>query len=57
QSASRELFLAAANELLQGAIGQGENDFKIELARRAIVRALRQAYEAKPQSQTDKRVA
>ncbi|MGA8695820.1 MAG: xanthine dehydrogenase family protein subunit M, partial [Xanthobacteraceae bacterium] len=34
----------------------GHNDFKIELARRAIVRALSQAASATPQSQTDKRV-
>ena len=34
----------AADALLQGAIGQGGNDFKIPLARRAIVRALKVAY-------------
>ena len=55
--ASHEAFLTAASELLKGAVGQGENDFKTELARKAIVRALRQAAEATPQSQTDKRVA
>jgi xanthine dehydrogenase YagS FAD-binding subunit len=33
----------AAEMLLRGARGFGENDFKVELARRAIVRALRQA--------------
>ncbi len=55
--ASQEAFLAAASELLQGAAGQGENDFKIDLARKAIVRGLRQAAEGTPQSQTDKRVA
>ena len=33
------------------------NDFKIELARRAIVRALTQAAAGTPQSQTDKRIA
>ena len=54
---SQELFLAAAAELLSGASGQGENDFKIALARKAIVRALRQASQATPQSQIDKRVA
>ncbi len=37
--------------------GHGENDFKIGLARRAIVRALAQAANATPQSQTDKRIA
>ena len=35
----------------------GGNDFKIELAQRAIVRALKQAADGTPQSQTDKRVA
>jgi len=55
--ASHETFLAAAGELLQGAVGQGENNFKIELARKAIVRGLRQAADATPQSQIDKRIA
>jgi xanthine dehydrogenase YagS FAD-binding subunit len=50
-------FLAAAHAVLEGAVGQGSNDFKIPLARKAIVRALRQAADATPQSQTDKRVA
>ena len=54
---SHEAFLAAANTLLEGAVGQGDNGFKIDLARKAIVRALRQATDATPQSQTDKRVA
>ena len=51
------VFRAAANALLDGAVGQGQNDFKIELARRAIVRALQQAAAGTPQSQSDKRVA
>lgn len=54
---SPQLFGAFADALLAGAVGQGENDFKIPLARKAIVRALKQAAEATPQSQTDKRVA
>jgi xanthine dehydrogenase YagS FAD-binding subunit len=45
-----------ADAALAGARGQGENDFKIELARRAIVRALGQAAAATPQVQSDKRV-
>jgi xanthine dehydrogenase YagS FAD-binding subunit len=57
QAPSQPAFLAAAEALLAGAVGQGGNDFKIPLARKAIVRALRQAAEATPQSQTDKRVA
>ena len=54
---SAHAFGAFADALLAGAIGQGENDFKILLARKAIVRALKQAAEAIPQSQIDKRVA
>ena len=41
---------------LDGAVGQGTNDFKIELARRAIARALAQAVAGTPQSHTDKRI-
>jgi xanthine dehydrogenase YagS FAD-binding subunit len=51
------LFRQFAERLTEGAVGQGANDFKIELARRAIVRTLRQAAADKPQSHTDKRVA
>jgi xanthine dehydrogenase YagS FAD-binding subunit len=50
-------FLAAAHAITDGAVGQGENDFKIDLVRRAIVRALHQAAAGTPQSQTDKRIA
>ena len=53
---SEGIFRAAAEALLKGAVGQGGNDFKIDLARRAIVRALKQAGDGTPQSQTDKRV-
>jgi xanthine dehydrogenase YagS FAD-binding subunit len=56
ERASRANFIAAAHALTEGAVGQGDNDFKIELARRAIVRALEQAAAGTPQSQTDKRV-
>ncbi len=45
-----------ADQLLLKAQGCGRNDFKIELARRAIVRAMRQAIDGKPQSQSDKQV-
>ena len=38
-------FAEAAQALLDGAQGQGENDFKITMAHRAIVRALTQAVE------------
>jgi xanthine dehydrogenase YagS FAD-binding subunit len=50
-------FTEFAHSLLHGAKGQGDNDFKIELAQRAIVRALSQAADGTPQSQTDKRIA
>jgi xanthine dehydrogenase YagS FAD-binding subunit len=40
QPPAGEIFAAAAARLLQGAQGQGHNDFKIALAQRAVVRAL-----------------
>jgi xanthine dehydrogenase YagS FAD-binding subunit len=49
-------FEQAADLLLRGAKGFGHNDFKIELARRAIVRTLTQAARATPQSQSDKKI-
>jgi xanthine dehydrogenase YagS FAD-binding subunit len=54
--ATRENFLRAANLVLREARGCGHNDFKIELARRAIVRTLTQAAQRSPQSQADKRI-
>jgi xanthine dehydrogenase YagS FAD-binding subunit len=54
--ASRESFVRAADHLLRDARGFGHNDFKIELARRAIVRTLTQAANGTPQSQSDKRI-
>ena len=54
---TRESFSAAAEIVLRSARGFGHNDFKIELARRAIVRALTQAARGTPQSQADKRIA
>ena len=53
---TRESFGRAADALLQDARGAGHNDFKIELARRGIVRTLTQAASGTPQSQSDKRV-
>jgi len=55
--ATRENFAAAAMELLRGAQGQGDNDFKITLAQRAVVRALSQAAAGRPQPIADKRIA
>ena len=54
--ATRENFLHAAETVLRDARGFGHNDFKIELARRAILRALAQAARGTPQSQADKRI-
>ncbi len=50
-------FALAADALLDGAVGQGSNNFKIELGRKAVIRALHQAAAGTPQSQTDKRIA
>lgn len=49
-------FRQAAELLLAGAEGYEHNRFKIELARRAIPRALAQAARGTPQSHTDKRI-
>ena len=54
--ATRESFLRAADAVLRDARGFGHNDFKIELARRGILRALAQAARGTPQSQADKRI-
>ncbi len=51
-----EAFTQAADALLAGAKGREHNSFKIELARRAIVRALAQAADGTPQSSVDKRI-
>jgi len=53
---SGDLFGKVADRILDGAKGYEDNAFKIDLARRTIVRALSQAAEGKPQSQTDKRI-
>ncbi len=49
-------FRSFASAITEGACGHGQNDFKIELARRAVVRALRQASQDTPQSQSEKRI-
>lgn len=56
KSPDRSAFGLAANQLLSGAKGQGDNDFKVPLAHRAIVRALEQAATGAHQSQTDKQI-
>ena len=50
-------FEAIADRLLHGAQGEGANDFKIPMARKAIVRALHQAAAGTPQTVADKRIA
>jgi xanthine dehydrogenase YagS FAD-binding subunit len=54
--ADQAAFTHAAEELLRDAKGYEHNSFKIDLARRGIVRALTQAARATPQSQSDKRI-
>jgi xanthine dehydrogenase YagS FAD-binding subunit len=49
-------FRKVAHTVLRHARGQGQNDFKTELARRAIVRALEQAAAGTPQRQSDKTI-
>jgi xanthine dehydrogenase YagS FAD-binding subunit len=57
QPASEATFRQAADIVLREAKGFGHNTFKIELARRAIVRALSQAARGTPQSQSNKKIA
>jgi xanthine dehydrogenase YagS FAD-binding subunit len=54
--AREALFAEIGERLLAGARGQGQNDFKLPLARRAIARALRQAAAATPQDQAVKAI-
>ncbi|MBP0496366.1 FAD binding domain-containing protein [Pararoseomonas indoligenes] len=56
KTADRRVFAAVAERILEGAQGFGHNDFKVDLARRAVIRALSQAARGTPQSQTDKRI-
>ena len=57
QAPTPETFRQAADIVLREAKGFGHNTFKIELARRAIVRALTQAARGTPQSQSNKKIA
>ena len=50
-------FTQAADLVLREAKGFGHNTFKIDLARRTIVRALLQAARGTPQSQSNKKIA
>ncbi len=56
QAANRATFTDAADVPLRGAQGYEHNSFKIELARRGIVRALMQAAQGTPQSQSNKKI-
>jgi xanthine dehydrogenase YagS FAD-binding subunit len=56
RTAMREAFGRAADALLRDAKGHVHNAFKIDLARRAIVRALTQAARGTPQSQSSKKI-
>ena len=56
QPANAATFARAADVLLRDAKGHGRNTFKIDLARRAIVRALIQAARGTPQSQSSKKI-
>jgi xanthine dehydrogenase YagS FAD-binding subunit len=56
QRPSAGSFARAADRLLRDASGYAHNSFKIDLARRAIVRALTQAANGTPQSQSNKKI-
>src|SRR5947199_1774686 len=56
KAANEAAFEQAAEILLRGAKGFAHNSFKIELARRTIIRALTQAARGTPQSQSDKKI-
>jgi xanthine dehydrogenase YagS FAD-binding subunit len=57
QPANAATFTRAAEILLRDARSYGGNGFKIDLARRCIVRALTQAANGTPQSQSSKKIA
>jgi xanthine dehydrogenase YagS FAD-binding subunit len=57
QKAGQPAFISAADVLLRDAKGFEHNTFKIDLARRVIVRALMQAASGTPQSQSNKKIA
>ena len=56
QPASKPAFAQAADFVLRDATGFAHNAFKIDLARRVIVRALTQAAQGTPQSQSSKKI-
>jgi xanthine dehydrogenase YagS FAD-binding subunit len=56
QPATEASFTRAADHVLRDARGYAHNSFKIDLARRSIVRALTQAAQGTPQSQSNKKI-
>jgi xanthine dehydrogenase YagS FAD-binding subunit len=56
QAADQSTFARAADLVLRDASGFEHNAFKIDLARRAVVRALTQAAAGTPQSQSNKKI-
>jgi xanthine dehydrogenase YagS FAD-binding subunit len=56
EAANETTFAKAADVLLRGAKGFGHNDFKVDLARRAIIRTLTQAAHGTPQVQSQKKI-
>ncbi|AXV17991.1 FAD-binding molybdopterin dehydrogenase (plasmid) [Neorhizobium sp. SOG26] len=56
REANEATFMQIADRLLSGAEGQGHNDFKIPLAEKAIIRALKQAAAGRPQDQVVKAI-
>jgi xanthine dehydrogenase YagS FAD-binding subunit len=56
QPANQASYMRAADLLLRGARGYPQNSFKIDLARRGIIRALTQAAQGTPQSQSSKKI-
>jgi xanthine dehydrogenase YagS FAD-binding subunit len=57
QPANADIFARAAGIVLREAKGFGHNTFKIDLARRTIIRGLTQAANGTPQSQSNKKIA
>jgi xanthine dehydrogenase YagS FAD-binding subunit len=57
RAANEATFAQAADLVLRDAKGFGHNTFKIDLARRTIIRALSQAARGTPQSQSNKKIA
>ena len=56
QPATRDSFRKAAEFIVRDAKGYDHNTFKIELARRAIPRALKQATDGTPQPIAEKKI-